>query len=155
MHCPHCGTPNHEGAQACAQCHTPFAHASQPQHQPQHQGWGAGHPAPGQQPGGYAASAQPMLSPQAQPPMPSAPPSNVKEFLSFKKMLTPVIIQILFWIGVVAAVLGGLVQMRVSAVTGLVTMLAGPLIVRIYCELLMVVFRMNATLNEIAENTKR
>jgi hypothetical protein len=152
MHCPHCGTPNHAGAQACAQCHTPFAQASQPQQQ--QQGWGAGQPAHGQQPGGYAG-AQPMLSPQAQPPMPATPPSSFKEFLSFKKMVTPVIIQILFWIGIVGAVLAGLMQLQVSAVAGLVTILAGPLVVRIYCELLMVVFRMNATLNEIAENTKR
>lgn len=150
MHCPSCGTPNHQGAQACAQCHTPLQAAQQ------QQGWGgaqAGYQQ-GQQPG-YGGGQQPMLSPQAQAPAPTPQPSSMGEFLAFKKMLTPVIIQIIFWIGVVGSVLMGILQMNVSAGMGLVTIVVGPLVVRIYCELLMVVFRMNSTLSEIAENTKR
>lgn len=150
MHCPHCGTPNHQGAQACAQCHTPLGQVTQQQQQ---QARGA--PQAQAQPGGAYAGGQPMLSPQAQPPMPSAPNSSVKEFLGFKKMLTPVIIQIVFWVGVVGSLLGGIMQMSESAGRGLAMIIVGPLVVRIYCELLMVVFRMNSTLNEIAANTKR
>jgi len=30
------------------------------------------------------------------------------DFLTFRKMLTPIVIQILFWLGVVACILGGI-----------------------------------------------
>ena len=36
----------------------------------------------------------------------------MEDFLKFKRMITPIIIQILFWIGVVLCVIGGLVRSR-------------------------------------------
>lgn len=84
---------------------------------------------------------------------------KVDEFIKFRKMITPVIIQVLFWVGAVAAVLLGLITMATSfgrygggAVTflsGLFIMILGPVFVRIYCELLILLFRMNETLTEI------
>lgn len=35
--------------------------------------------------------------------------TDMQDFLKFKKMITPIIIQILFWIGALACVIGGLV----------------------------------------------
>ena len=80
-------------------------------------------------------------------------------FLKFRTMVTPVIIQILFWLGVAAAVLFGLVTMGTSFgrfgggagqfFGGLLIIVIGPVIVRIYCELLILLFRMNETLTEI------
>jgi len=74
----------------------------------------------------------------------------MEDFLKFRKMLTPLIIQIVFWIGVVVAVISGLVQMfsGESFLYGLVMILIGPIIVRIYCELLIVIFSINDTLRE-------
>uniref|UniRef100_A0A7V4G906 DUF4282 domain-containing protein n=1 Tax=Desulfobacca acetoxidans TaxID=60893 RepID=A0A7V4G906_9BACT len=81
----------------------------------------------------------------------------MSDFLSFRTMITPVIIQIVFWIGVVGCVLAGLGTMIVgsryggsgSVLYGLFILVLGPLLVRIYCELLIVFFRMNETLTEI------
>ncbi len=84
----------------------------------------------------------------------------MEDFLKFRKMFTPVIIQILFWIGVGVSVIAGLVQIgtafsrygsAVSVLTGLLTIVLGPVVVRIYCELLILFFRMNETLTEIRD----
>ena len=83
----------------------------------------------------------------------------MNEFLNFDKMITPTIIKIIFWIGVVVCVIGGLVTIiqgasspfggGVAVLMGLVIMLLGPLFVRIYCEILIIFFKMNDNLNEI------
>jgi hypothetical protein len=84
---------------------------------------------------------------------------NVGDFIKFRKMITPMIIQILFWAGAVFSVLGGLITMATSFgryggggaqfLGGLLIVVLGPVVVRIYCELLILLFRMNETLNEI------
>ncbi|MGO4881598.1 MAG: DUF4282 domain-containing protein [Bryobacteraceae bacterium] len=84
---------------------------------------------------------------------------EMTDFLSFRKMITPVIIEIVFWIGVVACVLMGLGVIFQSmnapfgggagVFSGLLILVLGPLGVRIYCELLIVLFRMNETLTDI------
>jgi hypothetical protein len=79
----------------------------------------------------------------------------MKDFLNFKKMVTPVVIQFLFWIGVIACVIAGLIGLRHSALQGILTLLVGPLIVRIYCELLIVIFSINDTLTEMKNLLKR
>lgn len=81
------------------------------------------------------------------------------DFLKFKRMVTPVIIQILFWIGVVLCVLGGVGMMIGGVVThqhggsavlaGLLLLVLGPLMVRVYCEILIVLFTINDTLTDI------
>lgn len=83
----------------------------------------------------------------------------MEDFLKFKKMITPVIIQVLFWVGVAGSVLGGLIMMGMSFgqygggagsfLAGLLMVIIGPVSVRIYCELLILFFRMNETLTEI------
>jgi len=87
----------------------------------------------------------------------------MNDFLTFRKMITPIIIQVIFWIGVVLCVLGGLGAMIAGAAAeyggggqvlgGLFLLVLGPLCVRIYCELLILLFRMNDTLTEIKNNT--
>jgi len=84
---------------------------------------------------------------------------NMNDFLKFRKMITPAIIQILFWIGAAISVIAGLIIMGTSfgrfgggAATffgGLLTLVFGPIVVRIYCEILILFFRMNETLTEI------
>jgi hypothetical protein len=78
----------------------------------------------------------------------------MKDFLDFKKMITPIIIQIMFGIGIAACVAGG-IGMLVSGdggannlTMGLVLIFVGPVVVRIYCELLIVLFSINDTLTE-------
>lgn len=85
--------------------------------------------------------------------------TTMEDFLNFKKMITPLIIKILFWAGVVLVVLAGLLSIINGAgssygggaqvLTGLLMILLGPVVVRIYCELLIVIFSVNDTLTEI------
>jgi hypothetical protein len=85
--------------------------------------------------------------------------TELKDFLSFRKMITPVIIQVLFWVGAAGMVIASLVTM-VSSLTrygngiggffvGVLMLIIGPVMVRVYCELLILLFRMNETLIEI------
>jgi len=83
----------------------------------------------------------------------------MEDFLRFKKMLTPVIIQVIFWIGAVGSVVMGLISIVGGAnaaygggamvLFGLMWIVLGPLVARIYCELLMVVFAINDTLTDV------
>ena len=87
----------------------------------------------------------------------------MEEFLNFKKMITPLVIKILFWIGIVLVVIAGLGSIIgglaggggfPAVLVGLITILIGPLFVRIYCELLIVIFNVNDTLTEIKDILK-
>lgn len=82
----------------------------------------------------------------------------MSDFMQFKKMLTPVIIQILFWLGSILSVLVGLglliFGLEDEKLLGLILILLGPIVVRIYCELLIVVFTINDTLTEIHRSLK-
>lgn len=71
------------------------------------------------------------------------------DFLRFRRMITPVIIEFVFWIGVIAAVIIAFGLMRDSVGLGLLALIVGPLLVRVYCELLILFFRMNETLTDI------
>lgn len=80
-------------------------------------------------------------------------------YLSFDKMITPIFIKIAFWIGIIGSLVGG-VGTIISGVLsdqfgfiqilgGLLVMMIGPLVVRIYCELLIILFKMHQSINEI------
>ena len=82
----------------------------------------------------------------------------MEDFLAFRKMITPIIIQVLFWIGVAFSVIVGLIQIAssfgrygggFSFLGGLLVIIIGPIMARIYCELLILIFRMYDTLLEI------
>ena len=74
----------------------------------------------------------------------------MNDFLSFRKMITPVFIQAIFLIGAVLAVLGALITMfRGMFFIGLVYLVLGPLLVRIYCELLILFFKIHEEVTAI------
>jgi len=83
----------------------------------------------------------------------------MEDFLKFKKMFTPVIIQILFWIGVVGSVIMGIISIVGGAsaryggggmvFVGFMLIIIGPIVSRVYCEILIVVFSINDTLTEM------
>lgn len=73
----------------------------------------------------------------------------MEDFLSFRKMLTPIIIQVVFWIGVVVCVIGGLWVISTEDIGGLFLLILGPVLVRIWAELLILLFKMNDTLTDI------
>jgi hypothetical protein len=68
----------------------------------------------------------------------------VNEYLTFQRMITPVFIQVIFWIFVAFAVIGGLVAIaNDAAAQGILFILLGPLFARIYAEILIVIFKIN------------
>ena len=85
------------------------------------------------------------------------------DFLAFRRMITPVIIQALFWIGVAGSFIGGIVFIVLAAtqhyigvglLVGFGVMIIGPFLVRINCELLILSFRIHDNLVEINNSTK-
>ena len=80
----------------------------------------------------------------------------MKDFLFFRKMITPMIIQILFWVGVAGVVIMGFVSMFSGQfLAGLGMIVFGPIAVRLWTELLIVIFKINDTLTDIRNNTKK
>jgi Domain of unknown function (DUF4282) len=68
----------------------------------------------------------------------------MEEYLSFRKMITPLIIQVVFWIAVVGIVIVGVALLADGKPgQGLLTIVLGPLIARIYAEILIVIFKIN------------
>ncbi len=90
---------------------------------------------------------------------------NWKDFVTFRRMVTPIIIQILFWIGVVVVLIGGIIAFFGGLISGIgdgdvgaifgallgapLLTIVGLLLVRLYSELLIVIFRINDTLTDI------
>jgi hypothetical protein len=85
--------------------------------------------------------------------------SFFKEFLSFDKMITPTIIKVVYYILLVVSILtslgiiitgfnmpfGGGLQVFL----GLISLVLSPLFVRVYCEILIIVFKINEKLYDI------
>jgi len=86
----------------------------------------------------------------------------MNDFLNFKQMITPMFIRIIFIIGVVLSVIGGLVLIVTGigsrfggggqVLIGILYIVLGPLMCRIYCELLIVIFRILDELTAIRQH---
>lgn len=69
---------------------------------------------------------------------------KLKEFLRFEWMISPLIIQIVFWIGVVICIISGVWTMFVFGILkGLWIVIFGPIVLRIFCEAGILIFRIN------------
>jgi hypothetical protein len=94
---------------------------------------------------------------------------NMRDLLAFRRMITPAIIQAVFWvlvgIVIIAGVIGVLGSLYVmfsgNFIEGLGTLfvnvlavLIAPIVIRIYCELIILFFRMNETLTDIKNNLR-
>ena len=69
-------------------------------------------------------------------------------------MITPKLIQILFYIGIIISGIIALVLFLsggFGALLGLVVVLVGPIIVRVQCELLIIIFKIHEALEKISE----
>jgi len=74
---------------------------------------------------------------------------DIKDFLFFDKMIMPKVITFLYWIALLGCVIGGLVTMFQSFLTGLAVLIGGAIGARLYGELLVVLFKMNEALQDI------
>ena len=86
------------------------------------------------------------------------------DFLTFRKFMTPVFIQVIFWIGVAGIIILGFVSLiaglsssggAVSGVLGFFLGIPiGLVLWRVYCEILMVFFRMLERLESIDNKSR-
>jgi len=84
------------------------------------------------------------------------------QFTSFDKMITPTIIKILFWLGLVVSVIAGFILIVTGATSryggggqvliGLLTLVIGPLAVRLQCEFIIIMFKIHESLVLIQTN---
>lgn len=79
----------------------------------------------------------------------------MRDILFFDSMLTPKIITLVYWLLLVAVVISGLGMMFSGGVgsflMGILTMLAGAVGARIWCELLIVLFKINENMKKVAD----
>ena len=76
---------------------------------------------------------------------------TIKTFLNFDRMITPTIIKIIFYISLFMSVFMGLVitlRGGLSSIMGLIVIVVSPLIVRVQCELLIILFKIYELLLE-------
>ncbi len=90
---------------------------------------------------------------------------NWHDFISFRKMVTPLLLKIIFWIEVAVVIIGGIVLFFVMLINGIsnsdvgsillaifgvpVGMVLGLLLVRVGIELQIVLFSIHDTLTDI------
>jgi hypothetical protein len=156
MYCTDCGTLLPEMARYCPSCGRPAATGAS----------GSVLSGPSSGTSSRAVTGERILPantgaplPRAEAPAHARHSSLLADFLVFRTMITPVIIWLLFWIGVAVCILGGIGVMVASLfagpyastgfLLGLGVLVLGPLGVRMYCELLILFFRINETLTEI------
>ncbi|GAB4508485.1 MAG: hypothetical protein Tsb0026_07180 [Sulfuricaulis sp.] len=72
----------------------------------------------------------------------------MQDLLSFNKMITPVFIHVIYWIGIAAVLLNGIggVVGGAGVVRRVVVAVVGLIVVRVGCEVLIVLFRINDNL---------
>lgn len=83
---------------------------------------------------------------------------SFNDFTKFDKMITPTIIKFLFWVGVALSVIAGLAMLfqgGVSSLFGILTIVIGPLFTRLYCELLIVIFKIHENLVAIRQQSEQ
>jgi len=83
----------------------------------------------------------------------------MKKLLNFDVMIAPLVLKILFWVGSIASVVIGLLMIVQGFTayygggdlifTGLLTIILGPIMIRVYCELLIIMFKMFDTMKGI------
>jgi len=76
--------------------------------------------------------------------------SHVRDFLFFDNMLTPQIITLVYWLLIIGSILGGVASIFSGALfQGIGITVFGIVLSRIYCELMIVLFKMNEALQDI------
>jgi len=71
---------------------------------------------------------------------------DFKSFLAFDNMISATLIKWIFYIGLALTIISGFVVMRESFFIGLIIIIIGPLILRVYCEIMIVLFKIHESL---------
>jgi hypothetical protein len=74
----------------------------------------------------------------------------MKDFLTFETMFTPKIITVIYFLTMAGVLIGGVVAIFGGKIlAGILTIVFGAIAARVYCEILIVVFKMNEALQDI------
>ena len=73
----------------------------------------------------------------------------MKEFLNYKHMITPGVLKILSYIAMVGCVIAGIFTAFVEPVSGIGMIVLGPIVARIYTELMLVIFEIHSELKSL------
>lgn len=77
------------------------------------------------------------------------------DFILFRKMMTPFVIQLFFWFITLVCVIGGIYNFVHHQVAhGLQIILIGPILARMFCEFLLIFFRLNQTLTDLKNSVQ-
>lgn len=81
----------------------------------------------------------------------------MKDFFTFKRMLTPILIQISMIIGVIVLFMTGIYGMiaQHAIIKGLIIIIFGSIVLRLIAEILVIFFRLNETLTEVSNTLTR
>ena len=75
----------------------------------------------------------------------------MKEFLNYEYMITPGILKILSYVGAVIAIIIGLfTATQADVLSGLTIAIGGPIVIRIYAELMLVIFEIHKCAKQLA-----
>ena len=80
----------------------------------------------------------------------------MQKYLSFNEFVTPTIIPLVYWIGIagiVLGVLGSLFSGFMAFVGALIGGVIGLVVWRVWCEVMLILFRIHSDLGQIARNT--
>lgn len=78
--------------------------------------------------------------------------TKLRHCLSFEKMLTPCLIQVLFLVGLVFIVLSVIVNLVHGAYyQALLNLVIGPIALRVICEIFILFFKLHDTLSEVKD----
>ena len=88
---------------------------------------------------------------------------GLRDFFAFRNLVTPKIIQTVFWLGSAFSVVAGLTTMVlgltgdgiVMMLVGLLMLALGPIGIRVFCELIMLVFKIAEILTQAQERSNR
>lgn len=82
----------------------------------------------------------------------------MRDLLYFDSMITPKLITLVYWISLALLALGGVVTLfagegnfLVRVLTLLIGLPLGALLIRVYCELLMVLFKINDNIQKLVD----
>jgi hypothetical protein len=101
------------------------------------------------QPGGWQ---QPPMPPQGagQPQTPAGKGFSFGDFIKFRYMITPGLITIIYVLAVIGLTLGSLAALNTSAAAAVILWVLGMIWVRVIFETMIVMFRINDGIQEIA-----
>jgi hypothetical protein len=84
---------------------------------------------------------------------------SFNDWLFLKKMITPMVIQIIYWLGILVVIIFGLFTIIKSfgafgggafgLLSGILMLILGPIMVRVYCEILVVLFNIYEELKKL------